>query len=56
MNAVRRLIVGVRTINRAPHHEVNIEGDDEPCYYQRKEWIEWILELAASAEKEIEGL
>ena len=48
--AVHDLISGIRSINRANHHLVTVHGDDEPCYYQRAEWIQWILELADKAE------
>jgi len=48
--AVRELISGIRSINKAPRHEVKISGDDQPCYWQREEWINWILELADKAE------
>lgn len=47
---VRELISAVRSINRAPRHEVRVAGDDEPCYWQRREWIQWVLELADAAE------
>lgn len=52
-DAARELISGVRSVNRGQHHLVQVEGDDEPCYYQRGEWIEWILELADLAEQSI---
>jgi hypothetical protein len=51
-SAIRELISGVRTINWSPQHKINIPHDDEPCYWQRKEWIDWVLELADAAEKE----
>ena len=51
--AVRELLSGIRTINRATQHLVEVEGDDEPCYYQRSEWIKWMLELADKAEHAI---
>jgi len=51
--AVKELISGIRTINKAKQHEMNIEEDDEPCYWQRREWIVWILDLANKAEQEI---
>jgi hypothetical protein len=46
------LISAVRSINFGPAHEVQVPGDDEPCYPQRKEWIEWLLGLCDSASKE----
>ncbi len=48
--ALRDLIDGVRSINRDTHHQVAVEGDEEPCFWQRKEWIDWILALADTAE------
>jgi len=47
---VSELIGAIRSINRARQHEIKIEADDEPCYWQRKEWVDWILELANEAE------
>lgn len=46
------LVSAVRSINYGSAHAVQVPGDDEPCYPQRKEWIEWLLGLceAASAE------
>lgn len=48
-DAVRELISGVRTLNRSKHHEV-AGCDDGPRYWQRGEWIDWILELCDSTE------
>lgn len=50
---LKDLISAIRSINCAPHHRVDIPGDDEPCYWQRREWVEWILELADHAEHEM---
>ena len=47
---VSELIGAIRSINRARQHEIKIEADDEPCYWQRKEGVDWILELANEAE------
>ncbi len=49
---VKELVSAINTINRSKHHEVpeSITGDDEPCYWQRKEWVDWILELANEAD------
>ena len=48
------LVSAVRSINRGTAHLVEVSGDDEPGYAQRKEWVEWILSLcdesSASAE------
>jgi hypothetical protein len=43
-------VSAVRSINRSSHHQIQIPGDDEPCFWQRKEWIDWILELADQVE------
>ncbi|MDF2792279.1 MAG: hypothetical protein K0S85_32 [Pseudomonas orientalis] len=43
------LISAVRSINRSPQYEVRVVGDDEPQYRQRKEWVDWILELCDEA-------
>lgn len=44
-----QLISAVRSINFGPQHEIRLNGDDEPQYPQRKEWIEWALELCDQA-------
>jgi len=56
VEAMKSLIGGIRSINKSDHHKVNIEGDDEPCYWQREEWIKWILEEADKAEEIINTL
>lgn len=43
------LVSAVRSINRGRSNEVKVPGDDEPQYRQRKEWIEWVLELCDAA-------
>jgi hypothetical protein len=53
MSKIKELISGIRTINKAEQHKIVISGDDEPVYWQREEWIEWILELADEAEVEL---
>lgn len=45
------MVTAVRTINRSRNQEMKIPGDDDPVYWQRKEWIEWILELADELEQ-----
>lgn len=52
--AFNELAIGVTSINFSPAYQVpeSITGDDEPCYWQREEWITWILELAAIAKSE----
>jgi hypothetical protein len=46
---VRELAGAIASINRAPHHVVEVDGDDDICYYQRKEWVDWIIQLADDA-------
>jgi hypothetical protein len=36
----------VLSINRDRHHIIMIAGDDHPCYWQRKEWVDWIVDMA----------
>lgn len=50
---VSKLIGAIRSINRSKRHEIKIDGDDDVCYWQRKEWVDWILELANEAEAEM---
>lgn len=47
--SLRDLISAVRSINRSPAYKVTVIGDDEPQYRQRKEWIDWVLELCEKA-------
>lgn len=51
VSIIGELTSAIRSINRAPHHIAKGVDDDEPCYWQRKEWINWILELASSADE-----
>jgi hypothetical protein len=43
------LVSAVRSINYGHAHAVQVRGDDEPCYPQRKEWVEWLLGLCDAA-------
>nr|WP_154325087.1 hypothetical protein [Pantoea sp. 201603H] len=47
---LHEMVSAVRSINRAPHHIAKGVDDDEPCYWQRKEWIDWMLELCNQAD------
>ena len=47
------LISGVRTVNQSSYHVVDNVDDDEPCFWQREEWIKWILKLADDLEKQL---
>lgn len=48
--AVKDLVGAVRSLNQGKSHEIMIPGDDEPCYWQRREWIQWILDLCNELE------
>jgi hypothetical protein len=50
---VRELIGAVRSVNRSRQHQINVEGDDEPCFWQRGEWVRYVLELADETEQAI---
>lgn len=50
---LEELISAVRTINRGKSHEIKIKGDDEPCYWQRKEWVDWALNAAEEVAKDL---
>ena len=34
------------SMNTGKKHEIYVDGDDEPVLPQRKEWCEWVIELA----------
>ena len=46
---IHELISAVGSINRGRQHEIRIGDDSEPCYWQRKVWVDWMLELADAA-------
>ena len=46
----KEVVSAIRSVNRSRNQQVMIDGDDQPCYWQRKEWIEWMLELADELE------
>ena len=50
---LKELVSGIRSINRTKGYEVpqSVTNDDEPCYWQRKEWVDWILETAFEADE-----
>lgn len=43
------LISAVRSLNRGKVHEIRLASDDQPVYWQRKEWIDWVLGLCDQA-------
>ncbi|WP_439126307.1 MAG: hypothetical protein ACNJA3_28475 (plasmid) [Pseudomonas rhizophila] len=50
---LKELIGAVRSINRGKAHEIRVPGDDQPCYWQRKEWVDWSLEVAENLAAEV---
>lgn len=47
---MHELASAILSINKAKRHEITIGDDDEPCYWQRKEWVEWIVDMANQIE------
>lgn len=56
VEALDGLASGARTINRGHQHKVMIEGDDEPCFWQRREWVEYLISLCDEADKALAAL
>ncbi|MDQ2077547.1 hypothetical protein [Marinimicrobium sp. ABcell2] len=52
-DAVRELIIAVKTINLSSHHRVSVEGAEEPGYWQRGDWARRVLQLAEEAEADL---
>ncbi|WP_024695367.1 hypothetical protein [Pseudomonas syringae] len=51
LEKLKELVSAVRSINRSAKHEVRLIDDDEPCYAQRKEWVEWVLWICDEADE-----
>ncbi|MDQ9129733.1 hypothetical protein RDT67_25275 [Serratia fonticola] len=49
LKSLERLISVANTVNHAKQHEISI--DDDPCYWQRQEWVEYLLEESKKAEE-----
>lgn len=51
----KELIRAIRSVNRSKNQEVPREQhhDDAPRYWQRKEWVDWVLSIADEAEQEV---
>lgn len=39
-----------RSVNHGPQHALKVDGDDDPVFPQRGEWVEWLKELGAAAD------
>ena len=53
-STVKDLSGAMLSVNRSRNQKIMIEGDDEPCYWQREEWVKWIVELANGARESIQ--
>lgn len=49
---IQELSSAMLSLNRSRHQRIMIDGDDEPCYWQREEWVKWIVEIATRARDE----
>lgn len=45
----------MRSVNRSEHHAITVSGDDEPRYWQRKKWVDWIFFLGNGGSDEVRG-
>ncbi|WP_274644143.1 hypothetical protein [Pseudomonas serbica] len=54
--ALLDLISVARSVNRGKQHEVRLPGEDEPCYWQRKEWVDWAVEAGELVAAEMKRL
>lgn len=60
IEALTELVSASRSVNSGKHFEVKGLQDNEPCYWQRKEWVDWLIAsgeigaraLAANIEQE----
>lgn len=46
---LEELISAARSVNRSSAHLVKSAVDDDACYWQRKEWIDWLVSLGEQA-------
>ncbi|MDN4147594.1 hypothetical protein QYE80_21550 [Pseudomonas tohonis] len=56
IEATRELISAAQSVNRSKAHEVRGLADEQPCYWQRKEWIDWFVENGEKARKALDAL
>lgn len=49
VEALKELISAAQSVNCSRHHRVAVAADDAPCYWQRKEWVDWLVESGKSA-------
>lgn len=53
---LRELIGAVRTINHGPQHKIMVKGDDQPRYWQRQEWVVYLLNICNEAEESLTAI
>ena len=56
IEAVRDLIGAANSVNRSRMHEVRGHDDDQPRYWQRKEWVDWLVENGEKAQQALDAL
>lgn len=57
MEQALSFVRAVQTINRTRYEKVYPHGDDsDPCYWQREEWVNWIMELSGQLEQSLSQL
>lgn len=56
IEAVRDLIGAANSVNRSRMHEVRGHDDDQPRYWQRKEWVDWLVENGEKAQQALGAL
>lgn len=49
-DGLTELVSYARTINRSRHQLIKVKDDDQPCYWQREEWIDGLLEICDTAQ------
>lgn len=49
VEALKELISAAQSVNCSRRHLVVVEEDDEPCYWQRGEWVDWLVASGRSA-------
>lgn len=56
IEAVRDLIGAANSVNRSRMYEVRGHDDDQPRYWQRKEWVDWLVENGEKAQQALDAL
>lgn len=56
IEAVRELIGAANSVNRSRMHEVRGHDDEQPRYWQRKEWVDWLVGNGERAQQALDAL